>query len=227
MVCTGFCESLLGLQAFETLDPAEDYAITQFSSRSGLYVQENRNKLVKALLSEGADWLLQLDGDESFQPYLLRQLMQTADAEVKPIVVGLYSNLGGTDAMGGTQVINCIYAEAEDGRYRAVDPPETLQPFEVDAAGTGVMLCHRSVFEAMEYPWFWVDLFEHSDGTRQMMNEDLGFCRAARCAGFPIWCNPQAEAAHWKVLPLLPSTMRGFLKNADQVFADMSASTAP
>lgn len=226
-VASLFAQSLLGFQAFEMLHPNDDYEVVQYSARSGLYVQENRNRLVKALLEEGADWLLQLDGDESFQPYLLRQLMQTADSVERPIVVGLYTNLGGIDdRTGAITLINCIYKEAEDGRYTAVDPPEDLQPFEVAAAGTGVMLCHRSVFEKLEYPWFWVDLYENEDGSTQMMNEDLGFCRAARVAGFPIWCNPLAEVVHWKSLPLVPSTVRQYLRETERVFSDMASSVA-
>lgn len=222
-VASLFCQSMLALSAFELTAPSDRYALDGFSSRSGLYVQENRNGIVKALLDSDADWLLQLDGDESFQPYLLRQLMEIADAATRPIVVGLYTNVSVVDSdQGSIQIVNCIYEEAENGQYRPVEPPSDLAPFRVAAAGTGVMLTHRSVFEAMEYPWFWLEMFENEDGTRQLMNEDLAFCRSATVErGYPIWCVPLAEVTHWKTLPLVPSTTRTFLNEADQVFSSM------
>lgn len=223
-VASLFCTSMLAMLHYELSEPDDRYEIESFSARTSIYIQENRNNLVHTLLKTDADWLLQIDGDESFPRHLLRRLMITADADERPVVVGLYTNTAVVDAEDGSiQLVNCVYREHENGQYQNVNPPEHMMPFQVDAAGTGVMLCHRRVFEALEYPWFWMELFEDEDGKRQMMNEDLGFCRSVRAAGFPIWCDPLAEVVHWKNLPLVPSTTREYLKNADKVFTDMSA----
>lgn len=217
-----FVQSILELQSFELNNPSEEYVIDKFIDHSGIYVQENRNELVKKFLSSESDWLLQIDSDHSFRPNLLRFLMRTADSSIKPMVSGLYTNIERiNDYDESFQIVNCVYREADNGQYSSVEIPKNLQPFEIDAAGTGIFLCHRTVFEKMDYPWFWIELFQNSDGSTQMMNEDLAFCRAAKMAGFSIWCNPMAEATHWKELPMLPSTMRQQLEQADKVFSEM------
>jgi hypothetical protein len=218
-----FAQSLLGLQRFELTQPVPDYTLDDITRISSIYIQDNRNDLVDLLLARGDDWLLQLDTDESFPPTLLRQLMRTADPVTRPIVVGLYANVSTDAANGSMCIVDHIFGEREDGQYTPVVPPENLQPFQVDAAGTGVFLTHRSVFERIAPPWFWLEKIQLPNGKIQTMNEDIAFCRLAREAGFPIWCDPLAEVVHWKTLPLVASSMRGFLARVDAVKATVSA----
>lgn len=223
-VHSSFMLSMLGLVDLERANPSDTYALGEVIHETGLYVQENRNNLVRRFLASGSEWLLQLDGDESFRPELLRILMRTA-ADHR-IVTGIYSNVAMVNADGadgGVQIVNCIYGMTENGDYVSLEPPETMLPFEIDAAGTGIMLVHRDVFEALTDPWFWVEMFEQPDGSRQFMNEDIAFCRSARVEGFEIWCDPLAEVIHWKTLPLMPSTVRTYLREAEHVFDEMSA----
>jgi predicted O-methyltransferase YrrM len=179
--------------------------------------------LVKDCKTLGADWLLQIDSDHSFQPNLLRIIMRTANKDTRPIIAGLYSNVGNMDQGDGKfDVVDCIYGEAENGQYRVATTPVNMQPFKVDAAGTGIFLTHLSVFDKIEYPWFWLALFQNPDGSEQLMNEDIAFCRAARAKGYDIWCDPLASATHWKTLPLIPSTARVFMNHAKDAFKSMS-----
>ena len=209
-----FTKAVLDLQRFELLNPSPDYELIDIDHYSSIYIAENRNQLVKLAKKVKADWLLQLDGDESFKPELLRMLMQTADQEAHPIVVGLYSNIANFHEVGegSFDVVDCIYAEQPNGAYFNARPPEDLQPFKIDAAGTGVFLTHMRVFDVIEEPWFWLD-YIHVKGAEkpQFMNEDLAFCRVAREHGFPIWCVPLAEVTHWKTIPLVPSSLRHFM----------------
>lgn len=210
-----FTESILNLQRYELTNPSDNYDLIWILFASGLYIQENRNKLVKDAKAAGADWLFQIDTDHSFDPTLLRTIMRTANKDTRPIIAGLYTNIGSTNGQSFS-VLDCIYAEAKDGKYSIMRPTDTGQPFQVDAAGTGLFLTHLSVFDKIEYPWFWLSIFENPDGTHQMMNEDLSFCRLVRSQGYEIWCDPIAEASHWKNVPLLPSTMRHFLEKAGE-----------
>jgi hypothetical protein len=75
--------------------------------------------------------------------------------------------------------------------------------FEVDAAGTGCLLVHRSVLETMQdkcdtnqgkdWAWFWDGPI---DG--EWIGEDLLFCRRVRALGFPIYAHTGAILPHHK-----------------------------
>lgn len=227
-VSGSFAHSMLALYEFERSNPNDRYEMLPPYRHSSLYVQENRNNIVRTALEIEADWLLQLDGDESFRPELLRVLMRTSDRETRPIVAGLYSNVGVIDednASGGIVILNCAYNEVEDGQYAPIEVPEHMTPFQVSAVGSGILLAHTDVYRAIPQPWFWIEWFERLDENgeqvRQIMNEDIAFCRRAREAGYDIWVDPLAECIHWKALPLMPSTMRTYLREAEQVFVSM------
>ena len=186
-----FCHSLLEIQRFELENPSSEYELIKIFHVSGLYTENNRNEVVKEAQQLGADWLLQLDADESFTPDLLRILMRTAHPDTRPIVVGVYANVGnfGRSGEGSFNVHDCLYAETADGQYQIVESPNSTAPFEVDASGTGVMLTHMSVYDTMEYPWFWLEHLLVNEKP-QLMNEDIVFCRKARDLGYHIWCDP-------------------------------------
>jgi hypothetical protein len=218
-----FALSLIELFRYELENQNDCYEVLRPVRQSSLYIQNNRNNLVRDAKVLQADWLLQVDGDHSFAPGMLRQLMSTADALTRPIVVGLYSNLAGISGIGGVHVIDCVYGEADNGQYRALSVPADEQPFEADAAGSGVLLTHMSVFEKLKFPWFWVELFQDTGKEDpQPMNEDIAFCRYARSQGLPIWCDPRPDITHWKTLPLTPSTMRKFIERAEAAKERMS-----
>lgn len=211
-----FTKSLVALQHFELTNPAESYELLEPLRATGLYVTENRNQLVLQAEQAKADWLLQLDGDEHFSPDLLRTIMRTANERLRPVICGLYANIGYLDN-GTFNVVDMIYAEGPDGRYRPAVPPKDLKPFQVDACGTGVFLAHMSVFKKIEPPWFWLYMHSTPDGQDRFMNEDISFCRILRESGYEIWCDPMAEVVHWKNLPLNASTMREFLARKTEV----------
>lgn len=220
-----FMKSMLDLQRFELTQPDDGYELIGTDHFSSIYIAENRNKLVEIAQSLKADWLFQLDPDETFQPTLLRRLMHTANASFREIVVGIYSNVANFASVGegSFDVVDCIYAEVETGEYTNVRPPEDMRPFQIDAAGTGVFLTHMSIYEKIPYPWF--ENFYIKPGGKdqfQMMNEDLAFCRTARENGFHIWCDPLAEVTHWKTVPLTPSTLRSFMNRMRKAELEMS-----
>lgn len=219
-----FAKSLLDLQRFELTTPSPDYTLVDIEYSASLYVQENRNNLVEWALEKQVDWLLQLDTDEKFQPTLLRQLMNTANADTRPIVFGLYSNVqpAPAQAEGAYYHVDMIFREVETGEYMTINPPSDSKPFRIDAAGSGILLTHMSIYKRIAYPWFWLDMIQPLGKTRpQIMNEDIAFCRAAREAGYPLWCDPMAEAQHFKSIALLPSTFRHFLERAREVEKEM------
>lgn len=222
-----FAKALLELQRFELLDPSSTYALLPIEYSASLYVEENRNIIVDLARERGAEWVLMLDTDESFQPNLLRQLMLTAHPDDRPIVFGMYSNVmrAPAQAEGAYYHVDMIYREVASGEYQTFEAPSDSLPFFVDAAGTGVMLAHISVFDRVGYPYFSLDYIVPTGKTKpQVMNEDISFCRKAREAGYKLVCDPLAEVIHYKTLALLPSAFRRFMEKANAARAEMGAS---
>jgi hypothetical protein len=65
---------------------------------------------------------------------------------------------------------------------------------EVVKIGFGCVMIHRSVFEAIERPWFMYDYSEASPGVYP--GPDMYFCNKARQAGFSIWCDYSLTSPH-------------------------------
>lgn len=219
-----FTKSLCDLQRFELLDQDARYEILPVEYEQGLYVMENRNRLVAKAREVGADWLLQIDTDEGFEPHLLRLLMDAALGLPAEIVFGLYANMQPAPAgiEGGFIFADMIFRELKNGAYENIVPPLDNRPFRVDAAGSGVLLAKVSAFDRIEFPYFWLEqILADGEDKPQVMNEDIAFCRKAREAGLSLWCEPKAEAKHFKTLPLLASPMRRFLSRAHQVQDEM------
>jgi hypothetical protein len=181
-------QSITKLMQWENKNPNERYELIDVINRNSLYIQENRNNLVKDAKQLGADWLLQLDSDNGFEPTFLRTIMRNADKDIRPIIFGLYSNLGNIGKDGSFEVLDCVYREVACGGYQPISVKDDGQMLEVDGAGTGLFLSHLSIYDKIPYPWFWVMLFQENGKTPQMMNEDLAFCRTARNHGYHLWC---------------------------------------
>jgi hypothetical protein len=215
--------SLWQLQKFELTTPNERYELIEIEGSQGLYIQENRNNLIRMAQEMQVDWLLQIDSDMSFQSVLLRMLMRTADKTIRPIIAGLYTNIGNVQGGGEFEALNCIYREVEDGQYTVIKPPEDMQPFQVDAVGAGCLLTHVSVFDKLEYPWFYVGVYTNKDGKKQITNEDIGFCRNVRQLGYPVYVDPVADLVHWKTLPLVSSQFQTIYEKALKTKEEMDA----
>src|SRR5277367_6516590 len=95
-VCTGYCygtreeeftDSLRDLQIF---DHGHNGLIQHEAKIRGLYVEENRNNVVREFLKLKDSWLLSLDTDIHFRPEMAYALYEIADPIKRPIVSGIY-----------------------------------------------------------------------------------------------------------------------------------------
>lgn len=224
MCRASFTKSLCDLAIFELTAKNDKYEIINPDYTESIYISENRNELVYKAREAKADWLLSIDTDNGFPQILLRVLMRTADPITRPVIFGLYSNIGRVNADNSWEMLDAVYAETEDGTYRNIIPGEATEPFAVDAAGTGVLLVHMSVFEKYEYPWFFTPYFSNpTTGEKQFMNEDIAWCRTVRELGVPLYCDPMVDLIHWKTIPLLTSQYKALYDKALAVKKEMDA----
>jgi hypothetical protein len=96
-----------------------------------------------------------------------------------------------------------LYRHADDGTAGVIPimdyPVDEI--IEVDAAGTGALLIHRSVLEAIQAEadehegpdWCW---FRDLPVGGEWLGEDLYFCRRIKSLGFPIHAHTGAVLAH-------------------------------
>lgn len=177
--------------------------ITSFIRVEGsALVSRQRNEIVSTFLdSTDSAWLLMLDADEVLTAPAFDKLVAAAHTQERPLVAGLY--FGAFDQGGLIPTpVPLIYA-AVDGRYAALHDYPRDSVIEVDAAGTGCMLIHRTVLEALrakasehEGPnWCW---FNDGPINGHWFGEDLIFCRRVQDAGFPIVAHTGALLPHRK-----------------------------
>lgn len=211
-----FTQSLIRVLRFEDKYPSDRYELLDPIDAVSIYTSENRNTLVRKAQSLKADWLFQIDPDETFDETIVRIAMRTADKERRSVIVGVYANIGDHNEDGSVTLVDCLYQEMDDGTYLNVVPESETEPLKVDAAGTGLFLTHMSVFEKLGYPWFMETYIQPTGGVVQFMNEDIAFCRKLREAGYEIWCDPLVQATHWKTLPISTSLMGKLLGKAEK-----------
>lgn len=169
---------------------------------SGL-LSKMRNKVVKTFLEQtNSDWLLMIDSDEQLTLQAFDQLVDTAHDKDRPIVSGLVFAAMDVNQHIYPKPMPAIFQDTEAG-FVPLDNYDKNAIFQVEAAGTGCLLVHRSVFEKMremadphqgtDWCWFW-------DGPVNGVwtGEDLLFSRRVRQLGFPIHVNTAAVLPHQK-----------------------------
>jgi GT2 family glycosyltransferase len=179
------------------------------SSRLGTFVRvkgsgllsKQRNRVVKKFLETKSDWLLMIDSDEVLTTEAFDKLIETAHEKDRPIVAGLVFASFDTGEPY-PMPLPTIFLDAPEG-FLPLHKYDKDSIFQVDAAGTGCLLVHRSVLEAMrenadehqgtDWCWFW-------DGPIKgdWIGEDLQFCRRVRSLGFPIYVHTGAILPHSK-----------------------------
>ena len=160
-----------------------------FMTTTSTYLPTARNDIHEDYVTlTGDDWLMMLDSDVSPPPQIVDKLLaHTENPEVRFV--------GGWYRMKGPPYSPVVYQDlgmGKDGKFghRIYEEDEIGTGLEqVDAAGAGCWLLHRSVAEAIgKRPY---DM-EHG-------GEDLKLCRAVTDAGFSIWVDWDLACAHFGV----------------------------
>jgi len=158
-----------------------------------VYVEVNRENIAQTALDKGCDWCLMIDTDMSYRADILDILMSR-----NKDVIGVPYYSPDYDSKTGERIVTPLiydYNETKQvwDRWKSV---EQIEPFEVDAVATGIMLVKTDVFRKLKKPWFPLV----SSKNARMIGEDLSFCKKCKDAGFEIWVDPTFEddIEHWK-----------------------------
>lgn len=170
---------------------------------AGGLLSRGRNELVdRFMTTTDSQWLLMVDSDEQLSLEAFDKLVGSVHDKDRPIVAGLY--FGAWPGEFYPTAMPLIFRRQE-GTTRflpLVDYP-TDELVEIDSAGTGCLLIHRSVFEAFQAQasphegasWCW---FRDMPVNGDWFSEDHFFCARAKELGFPIWAHTGATLPHRK-----------------------------
>lgn len=168
----------------------------------GGLLSRQRNEVVKTFLDHTtAEWLFMIDSDEQLSVQAFDKIVGTAHADLRPVVAGLYFGTWPSPGLLPKPVPH-LYRQADDG-VSVVPVVDYRQDtvIEVDAVGTGCVMVHRSVLEAIREnadqhegdAWCW---FRDLPLNGLWLGEDLYFCRRIRSLGFPIHAHTGATLPH-------------------------------
>jgi hypothetical protein len=171
-------------QCFDALELPPGTVRMRHAGRSN--VADNRNAMADSFTG---DWLAMIDDDHVYTPDMLQRLLRHLERREVDIVTPLIVRR----ALPHQNVL--VTASADAAR-----PHETrqvvLEPgdgglLEVHAAGTGVMVLKRRVFDRVSRPWFeW-----------GRTSEDFALCLKAQAAGCRIYCDLETRVGH--ILPMI------------------------
>lgn len=218
-----FCDSLIGMLLYDHRNNARilDPPGGQISLFSGPRVAEARSQIVDGFLNtqffKGAEWLLMIDSDMTFDADTLDRMLEVADPETCPILGGLC--FAGSPA---TKIYPTVYRLVQEDGFAGVEPvldypKDSL--VKVGATGAAFLLVHRSVFLRMAaphphgfgsfpdgvanpYPWF----VEGGTTKGRPYGEDIAFCMRANALNIPVHVHTGIKIGHVKRFTLTESS---------------------
>lgn len=134
-----------------------------------------RQWLAEDALKSGYDYLLMIDDDMRFEPYLLHNLLYHQVEVVAPL------------AYGRKPPHKTVAYQWQGDGFANLEAIEHRGLMKVDAIGMGAVLIHTDVFRRVPGPWFKHDL---------RFGEDLGFCKHVGEHGVQIYCDTNMILGH-------------------------------
>jgi GT2 family glycosyltransferase len=196
----GFLASVVGMLT----GPYAELVGSFYDLASGPVLSIARNTCAEALLASKQEWLWFVDCDTVFRPDVLPRLMALADPVERPVVAAAVP-ISGKDPsreFGGLPDLfwSAYHYTDRDGE-RGLEPiscaAEVGECQQVDAVGTGCVLIHRSVFEALG-----PGAFNEMGEGNAVMGEDLAFCHRCDALGIPVHFAGRLRVGHAKVVTL-------------------------
>ena len=162
-----------------------------------------RNQVVATFLDRTTDdWLLQIDTDQIITIEHFKKLIAAADKNERKIVSGVVHAAWDTDNLY-PEPVPCVFKMGENGEgLYALHEYEEDSIVEIDAAGTGCLLVHRSVFEEMRAKADPVHETEMWCFYRDMplngswVGEDIFWSIRAKALGYKLYAHTGVQLPH-------------------------------
>lgn len=186
----GWMRSELAIKLPRWLDEVRQKYSVYYESSFLKPISHNRNTIVKRFLESDSDYLLQIDSDivPPQNPLNLIDIMEEKKIHVLSCPVWIYQE----------KLILNIYKQKEDYLV-PVNPSKYSGLIEIDATGTGVLVCSRNALEPLERPF--ERLFDEKYGIERL-GLDLAFSQKVKAAGFKIYSHLDYVSKHYKTVDL-------------------------
>lgn len=162
-----------------------------YLAATGSPTDQLRNKYVRILLTN---------------PDLTHLLMMDSDVIPPDNIVDLLLECLGDNGQGMAagivpiMMMNMVVTNiAIDDRFMT-HWEDKKEPFDVQGAGTGIVLISRDVFETVPWPWF---RYQEDRVTGSRQGEDMYFAKKAAGYGFNYRVHPKSVCGHIKKINLL------------------------
>lgn len=157
-------------------------------------VDRSRNICVGKAMEAGADRLLFVDSDMTFDPEYLEMLLEHDEM----FVMGYYDHRPGDPNADPVERTNlCKLGQVNYTDQIKVEEMEKVldegyELVQVKGGGLGFALIDMSVFQRVGYPYF--NFVEYADGS--CLSEDLFFAERCKQAGIPIYADTRCYCGH-------------------------------
>ena len=145
------------------------------------------------------DWLLWVDSDIVLTPEAFKLIWDVADKDTKPVVTGTYF-ISKENEQTLMKPFPALFKEGKNKyELEIINPIPYNQVIEVDAAGFGFLLMHRSIISKIckENPDY--SLFAEEEGLgKKYVSEDIVFFRKLKKTGVKIYAHTGATVEHMK-----------------------------
>ena len=205
MVCwpdNGMVDGNFTLSLVTAIIHLRDKFNLQFFARSkGNQIARQRNELFLKWEEEKTDWLLWIDSDIVFTTDSLDILLQYAHKDLVKVISGVYfiPNLDDT-----APVPNPKPAIFEEGKFpRAIHPLPQNKLIEIDYAGFGFLLMHKSIINKIKEVANNESVFaETLRNDTPFIGEDIKFFMNLKKAGIQAYAHTGALSQHMKIFPV-------------------------
>ena len=167
----------------------------------GNQIARQRDRLINHWYdSNKAEWLLWVDSDVVITPETFMKLWKAKDKMFKPMITGVYFTSDNPEEplMIPMPTIYKFENTEEAVVSKRIHPMPVDQLIQVDAAGMGFILMHRSVVKRIKDEMGDVRLFAELGKGDSFLGEDIYFFALCHQLGIPLWCHTGALAPHMK-----------------------------
>jgi 2-polyprenyl-3-methyl-5-hydroxy-6-metoxy-1,4-benzoquinol methylase len=181
----------------QMMKPGDSFAVKGFASTKKGSINEG---IYKAL-NLGAEWVFLMDVDQVFPPITIPRLFETAkkhDAKVVSVEYHIgrppYAPVAGW--VRETKEGDFAFVNSQGKEWKNNYSPLGDGVVEVDWVGSGGVLIHRDVLDAIGTPWF-EDVWNQETGAREC-GHDVYFSMRARAKGYKILVDTAIDSGHGK-----------------------------